>query len=257
MDLEQQPRPQPAVPQRPVDAQHSDLYDVRRGPLDGSVERHPFGHLPTLRVVTGEVRKVTAASHDCLRVTVRASLLDHSAEEVPYPAESGEVRLHLCAGLFRMDAELAGKPVRRQAVGQPVGHGLDPAAQLRVDRVHGQAERLGRHVGMQVLAGGERLDQSRVAGQVRHDAHLDLGVVGRQQGLITRADDERPADLTALGCADRDVLQVRVGRGQPAGRRNHLVEGRVDTTGIVDHRDERVHHGTHPSDVTVAQKYRQ
>ncbi len=257
MDLEQQPGPQSALPQRPIDAQHGDLYDVRRGPLDGSVERHSLGHLPTLRIVTGKIGKVTAPSEDRLRVTIGTSLFDHPAQEVPYPAEPGEVRLHLRTGLFRMDAELAGEPEGGEPVGQPVGHGLDPAAQLGINRVHRQTECLGCHVGVQVLAGGECLDQSLVAGQMRHDAHFDLGVVGREQGLVPRADDERPADLTALRRAYRDVLQVRVGRGQPAGRRDHLVERRVDAAGIVDHRYERVDHRTQPGNVTMAQQHRQ
>ncbi len=156
-----------------------------------------------------------------------------------------------------MDAELAGEPERRQAVGQPVGHGLDPAAQLRVDLVHRDAERLGCDERVQVLTGGERPDQPLVTGEVRHDAHLYLGVVGREQGLVPRADDERPADLAALGGAHRDVLQVGVGRGQPAGRRDHLVERRVDPAGVVDHRDERIHHRAQPGDVPVAQEHGQ
>ena len=49
-----------------------------------------------------------------------------------------------------------------------------------------------------------------VLGQVRHDPHLDLAVVGGQQRLVALADDERRADAAALVGADRDVLQVGV-----------------------------------------------
>ena len=52
-----------------------------------------------------------------------------------------------------------------------------------VDR---HAERARRDERVQVLAGVERLDQARVAGQVRHDPHLDLAVVGGHQLGVAR-----------------------------------------------------------------------
>ena len=98
----------------------------------------------------------------------------------------------------------------------------------------------GRHVGrvdaedaradeaVQVLAGVERLDEPGVAREVRHDAHLDLRVVGGQQRLEPGAVPERRADAATLGLADRDVLQVRVVRRHAAGGRAGLPVGRVD-----------------------------
>ena len=67
-----------------------------------------------------------------------------------------------------------------------------------------------------------------VLGEVRHDAHLDLRVVGGEQRLEALARDERRADLAALLGADRDVLQVRVVRGDAAGAGAGLVVGGVD-----------------------------
>ncbi len=81
---------------------------------------------------------------------------------------------------------------------------------------------------MEVAPGPERLDQEGVLGQVRHDPHLDLAVVGGHQRLVPGPDDERLPDPAALLGAHRDVLQVRVGRGQPPGRRDQLVERGVD-----------------------------
>ena len=67
-----------------------------------------------------------------------------------------------------------------------------------------------------------------VLGEVRHDPHLDLAVVGGHQALEARADHEPLADPAALLGADRDVLQVGVGRGEPPGGRDQLVERGVD-----------------------------
>ena len=83
---------------------------------------------------------------------------------------------------------------------------------------------------MNVLVARERREQAFVAGQVRHDPKLDLRVVGGEQ-LEARRRDERLADAAAFGGADRNVLQVRVGRRQPARRGDGLVVRRVDALG--------------------------
>ena len=75
---------------------------------------------------------------------------------------------------------------------------------------------------MDVAILGERLQQAGVAGQVRHDAQFDLGIVRGDQHVARRRDESLP-DAPALGRADRDVLQVRIGRREPAGGRDGLV----------------------------------
>jgi len=70
---------------------------------------------------------------------------------------------------------------------------------------------------------------------VRHDPHLYLAVVGRHQRLEPLTHHEDLADAAAFLGADRDVLQVRVRRRQPSGRRDRLLVGRVDAP-VVGHR---------------------
>ena len=66
-----------------------------------------------------------------------------------------------------------------------------------------------------------------VAGHVGQDPELDLRVVGGDQRHVGTAGDERAPDPSTERRPDRDVLEVRIGRRQPAGRRDGLVEGRV------------------------------
>ncbi len=75
---------------------------------------------------------------------------------------------------------------------------------------------------------GEGPAQRRVVGIMGQDPQLDLRVIGRQELPARAARDERLADLAALLGADRDVLEVRVARAEPAGRRDALVERGVD-----------------------------
>ena len=96
---------------------------------------------------------------------------------------------------------------------------------------------------MDVDALGEGLLQLRDVGDVGEHAQLDLRIVGRDAACARRG-DEGGADLAALLGADRDVLQVRLGRGQPARRRRGQRIGGVHAAGLrVDVARQRVRVG--------------
>ena len=69
---------------------------------------------------------------------------------------------------------------------------------------------------MNVDALRKGLLQLRNVGDMREDAQFDLAVIGRDD-LVSPAAPRRPADLASGFRADRDVLQVRLGRRQPSG----------------------------------------
>ena len=62
------------------------------------------------------------------------------------------------------------------------------------------------------------------------------------------------ADAAALLGADRDVLEVGLGRGEPAGRRDQLVERRVDPAVVGDGLEEPLDRLPQPGDVAVAEQ---
>ncbi len=70
---------------------------------------------------------------------------------------------------------------------------------------------------MDVLARCEGVDQRLVAREMRQHAQLDLRVVGRHQPVARRG-DEGGADAAPFLAADGDVLQVRIGAREAAGR---------------------------------------
>jgi len=63
-----------------------------------------------------------------------------------------------------------------------------------------------------------------VARDVGEDAQLDLAVVRGDERQVLATGHERAPDPPPERGADGDVLEVRVGRGEPAGRRDGLVE---------------------------------
>ena len=96
---------------------------------------------------------------------------------------------------------------------------------------------------MDVLARLEGLHEGLVSRVVGQDAQLDLGVVGREQRRALLG-HERLADPHSCLGADRDVLHVGIGGGEPARGRAELVEGGVDAARrLVDEGRQRVHVG--------------
>ena len=82
--------------------------------------------------------------------------------------------------------------------------------------------------------------QLRHVGHVRGQPKLDLAIVGAHQHMAGLG-DEGVADLPADLGADRDVLQIGLGRGQPPGLRARQAVAGVDPPGLaVDLRLQRV-----------------
>ena len=143
-------------------------------------------------------------------------------------AERGEVLVLQHVGGGRGDLELLGQAIGAQPVGQAVAHRLDVTALVRGDLVDRNPVDQAGHVLVEVGAGPERLDQGLVAGQVRHDAQLDLGIVGAEQRLIPLAGNEGGTNLTSGGVPVGDVLQIGVHGTQPPRGGHRLLVGRVD-----------------------------
>ena len=90
--------------------------------------------------------------------------------------------------------------------------------------------------------------------QVRHDAHLDLAVVGGHQRFVPGPEDEGVADAATGVGTNRDVLQVRLGRGQPAGRGDGLIERGVDAAVVGNRFQQTVDGDLEPGRVAVLEQ---
>ena len=106
---------------------------------------------------------------------------------------------------------------------------LARAARLAVDCAE---QFLGGHI-VDVRSGPESLLQLRHVGHVRGKPQLDLAIVGAHQHMAGLG-DKGIADLPADVGADRDVLQVRLGRGQPPGLRPRQAVAGVDPPSLAD-----------------------
>ena len=80
---------------------------------------------------------------------------------------------------------------------------------------------------MEVLTAAEGILHLPVVCNVGQHAQLDLAVVRIHQHPAGPR-NEHSADLAAQLRAHGDILQIRLRRGQAAGRRHRVLEGRVD-----------------------------
>ena len=156
------------------------------------------------------------------------------------PGKPLEIFLDVGAGFLARDAELIGEPERRDAIDDAEIDRLGAAAHFARHVLDRHAEHFRRRHGMNVEAVAERFFQRCDVGDLGQQSQLDLRVVRRDE-LLTLVGDEGAADLAALFRADRNVLQVRLGRRQPAGGRRRQRVRRVNAMRIrIDEARQRI-----------------
>ncbi len=230
MDLEEHPCLEVSRLGSAVDREHGKLDQVSRTPLNRRVDGVAPVKVAKSDVPRREVGEGPAPAEEGLCVAALGRLLDHEVHRLLGLGEGGEEPLDVCPGLLLGDPQFAGEAVRADPVEDPEVDPLGGVAQLRSHRVLGKAEDPGGRHPVEVLPGAEGLDQRLVLGEVSEDAKLDLRVVRPDQAPTVRGDEGTADPLPHLG-ADRDVLQIGIGRGEAARRGRGLVEGRMNPAG--------------------------
>ena len=191
--LEDHARPEPALLDRLRGPEHGQLDDVRRGSLDGIVERDAAAGLLQGPVGRAELGDLALPSEDRFGVAALPRLFDDPVEILPDLRPLGEIAVDELLGLARGRSELAGQGEGRGAVDDAEIDDLGPPPRLFAG---GLAEDEPGRLLVDVAVGEERFDQGRVARKVGQDAELDLGIVrGQQDVALVR--DEGPAEAGA------------------------------------------------------------
>ena len=85
---------------------------------------------------------------------------------------------------------------------------------------------------MNVGSAAEGFYHVGILAQMGHDAKFDLRIVGGEENTVFVFGCKGFPDFTSQLIAYRNVLQVRIGRTEAAGRGDCLVVGRVDLAGF-------------------------
>ena len=180
-----------------------------------------------LLVAGVDFRQVQATAVERFHVSVVVGLFANTVHVFQHAGIALEIAVNILLCLVAAHIQLAAKAKGGHAINESEVDGLGAAALVAGDVVDGHAKDFGSRRPVNVLALFERLEQSLVARQVRHDAQFNLGVVRRHQ-LVALRGHESLANAPALFAADGNVLQVRLRGRQPAGGRYRLVIGGVN-----------------------------
>ena len=205
---------QPGFLQGGHHADHRALDDIGAGPLDRRIDRCALAALPLGLVLRTDPREPGLAPEERFRIAAFADFLERTDDIFLDAGEALEIGVDHRLRLIRLDPQASAQAPARDAVEDREIDRLGASARIAIDL----AEHLDRGAGVDVLALREGFLQTRHIGHMRCQPQLDLRIVGGKQDMA-RLGDEGLADLaTDLG-ADRDVLQVGIGRAQPPGLR--------------------------------------
>ena len=186
---------------------HRSFDNICAGPLNRGIDRRPLAAL-TLALILGiDPREPGFAPKQCLGITAFAHGLQRFHDVALNAGKALEIGVDHRLSLIRFNFQPAGQPPARDAVknGEVDGFGLGPCVTADLSK-HFRCR-----AGMDVLARGKGLLQGRHVRHMCGQPKLDLGIVRREQHIAILW-HKCLADLPTDGCADRDVLQVRIGR---------------------------------------------
>ncbi len=191
VDLEDDAALQPLVFERLVEPADGHLEDVGGQALDTGVHRLPLPRLSDLTVAGRQFGDLATPAEEGLGVAPLTGL-GHGAVHVgAHRGERLEIGVEDLDGFCYGNVEALGKPVRRHAVGEPIGHHLRLGPLLYMDLIGVDAEHLGGGGGVDVVARFKRRDQAGILGEVGDTAQFDLVVVGHQEPMAFRGDERR------------------------------------------------------------------
>ena len=154
---------------------------------------------------------MAASSGDGFHVAFFFGAGDHAVHEGFYGGVLREVVFDNLGGLFARDAQALRETEGGDAVDDAEVDHFGFAAHVGGDVGECHAEDFGGGGGVDIFAIDEGLFHSFVAAEVRHNAQLNLRVVGGQQGELFAAGHKGAADFLPLFGADGNVLNVGVG----------------------------------------------
>ncbi len=208
-----------------VDGDHGKFDDVGGGALDGHIDGDALGGIAGGTVAGVDVGEGATTSKEGLGITVFARGLDGGVHKGFDGGVLCEVGINEVLRFFAWDAEARGESEGGDAVDDAEVDHLAVGALAGGDLFLGDVVNDTGGLGVDVLAILEGLNHAFVAAHGCHDAELDLGVVGGEEGPTGFASDEGGADALATVGANGDVLEVGVGGGESPGVGEGLVEG--------------------------------
>ncbi len=235
VDLHHDTRGAPLGLDRPLQRNHRQLDQIGSRTLHRRVDRLTFSAAFARTAATGDFGQVDSAPEHGFDITLGARRGAGFVHVALDPGKALEIAIDVGRCGAALDAQALGEAESAHAVDQAEIDRLGITPLLGGDRLRRHRKNLAGGGAMNIHALFERTQQAGILADVRHDAQLDLRIIGTDDAVPGRR-DEGLANAAPFDGTDRDVLQIGVVAGQPSGHRNRLGIGRVDPAGC------RVHH---------------
>src|SRR5690242_7134631 len=170
MDLQDHAGCESLLPQPAGNADHGDLDQVRRRPLEGRVGGGTLPKRADVEVSVLELWNIAQPSTQYPYISLRSRLEHRAIEPGAHAGEAGEVLLEERASLVLRDAELPGQRERPLPVNGGEVDRFSTGAHLRGHAVRRDAEDDRRGLAVDVAPLLERLDERRIAGKMRQQS---------------------------------------------------------------------------------------
>ena len=230
MHLENQSALQTVSQQAVADADHGNFDDIRGGALNRGIHRDTLterAHIEVLALQLGQ--RAAAAKQRGNIALLPAGLLD--VLHIFLHARIGvKVGFDKLARLFARHADILREREIRDAVHDAEVDRLARGAHLRRDLLKRHMVDLGSRCGVNILPVLEGFDHVLVLRDMREHAQFDLRIIRVNQDVIFVRCDKHAAQFAAKLGADRNILQVRFGRGQASGGGHGLLKMRVNAS---------------------------
>src|SRR5450756_102592 len=224
--LEDEPRAQLAPGELAAHRHHGHLDDVGGRALEHGVDRQALAQRAQAVVGGAQLRHGPAPPEQRGDVAIPRRLGDHAFAEFADLGVLGEVGVDERLGLLHRDVDLFRQAEGGEAVHDAEVGGLGVFALALGDLFRRDPGDGRRGDAVDVLAAVIGVEQRRLLREQRHEAQLDLRVVGNYEPAAVLG-HETGADLGAQVGAHGDVLQVGIGAGEAPGGRDRLLEGAV------------------------------
>ena len=217
-------------------ADHRTADDIGRRTLNRRIDGGALGTAAQARVFRSNLADMHPAPEQGFDIAMFAREGLGLFHVIANARKTLKIFLDVLIGLTARDAELIGKAEGGDAVDDAEIDRLGPAADFGRHALDRHTKNLRRGHGMNVEPIGKGVTQCLDTRDMGKQPQFDLAVIGADQQMPLLG-DESGADAAAFFGADRDVLQIGIGRGQTPGRGGrHRVRGmnapglRIDVT---------------------------
>ena len=209
-----------------IDADHCYLHDVGSRSLYGSIHGVALGISSHHGIAAVDVGEVASAPERRFHVSLLTRHVDTSVDIGLHARIRLEIVFDELLRLLPSHAHPLGKPESGDSVYDAEVGSLCLSTLVLRHVADVLVEDARRRCRVDVGARVKRLDECGILAQVRHDAQLNLAVVGSKEHLSLLR-HEGTANLASVLASHGYVLQVRVRRRQSPRCRHGLVEGSV------------------------------